>query len=156
MKKHVLSLLLSSILFSFAQAHQQENSVVPAADLAVAHELGFDGPSETTGIESVKAHGRIELGKEFAAMDGYVMRMREISLAPGGQVAVHQHTGRPGIAYVLEGEAVEHRSDESEPLIRKKGDAAIESSGVIHWWINKGTESARVVVVDIVKEEDAG
>jgi quercetin dioxygenase-like cupin family protein len=156
MKKYVLSILLSSFLVTFAQAHQHENSVVPAADLAAASEMGFDGPSETTGIEYVKAHGLISLGTEFSGMEGYVMRMREISLAPGGQVAVHQHNSRPGIAYILEGEAVEHRSDEAEPQIRKSGDAAVEASGVIHWWVNKGTESARVLVVDIVKEEDAG
>jgi quercetin dioxygenase-like cupin family protein len=87
-------------------------------------------------------------------MEGLVMRMREVSLAPGGQVAVHQHTSRPGMAYVLQGEALEHRSDADAPLVRKTGNVAIEASGVIHWWTNEGTESARVLVVDIIKAED--
>ena len=82
------------------------------------------------------------------------MRMREVSLAPGGEVAVHQHQSRPGMAYVLEGEATEHRSDSEGPLIRKAGDVAIEASGIVHWWVNNGTESSRVVIVDIIKEDD--
>ena len=72
-----------------------------------------------------------------------------------GQVAVHQHTNRPGMAYVLEGEATEHRSDADGPLVRKQGDVAIEASGTIHWWINEGEVTARVVVVDIVTAEEA-
>ena len=155
MNKHLLSLLLTVVITTGALAHQHEATVVPAAEKAVGARLGTDGPTETTGIEYVRKLGDIDLGKEFAGMEGHVMRMREISLAPGGQVAVHQHKSRPGIAYVLEGEAVEYRSDEAEPQVRRAGEAAIESSGIIHWWINKGTESAKVIVVDIVKEEDA-
>ena len=138
-----------------AFAHLHEATVVPAAEKAVGAQLGTDGPTETKGIEYARKLGAIDLGSEFSQMEGHVMRMREISLAPGGQVAVHQHRSRPGIAYILEGEAVEYRSDEAEPQVRKAGDAAVESSGIIHWWINKGENSARVIVVDIVHEKDA-
>ena len=155
MKKYLLSISLFFLISIGARAHQHEATVVPAAERAVGAQLGTDGPTETKGIEYVRKLGTIDLGNEFGSMEGYIMRMREISLAPGGQVAVHQHNSRPGMAYIIEGEAVEHRSDEAEPQIRRTGDAAIEASGIIHWWINKGTEPARVVVVDIVKEKDA-
>ncbi|MEX0326787.1 MAG: cupin domain-containing protein [Puniceicoccaceae bacterium] len=154
MNKHLIS-LLAILLTTAAIAHQHETAVVPAAEKAVGAQLGIDGPTETKGVEYARKLGSIDLGEEFSPMKGFVMRMREVSLAPGGQVAVHQHTSRPGMAYILEGEAVEYRSDEAEPQVRKAGDAAIESSGIIHWWINKGSVSARVVIVDILKEEDA-
>jgi quercetin dioxygenase-like cupin family protein len=154
MKKHALPLLSLTLILTVTQAHQHEATVVPAAEKAVAAELDVAGPSETKGIEYGRELGIIDLGKEFPGMEGYVMRMREISLAAGGQVAVHQHNSRPGMAYIVEGSAVEHRSDMDEPQVRKAGDAAIESSGIIHWWINEGTEANRVLVVDIVKVED--
>ena len=154
MKKLTFPLLSLVFILTGALAHQHEPTVVPAAEKAVAAGLEAAGPTETKGIEYARELGRIDLDKEFPGMEGYAMRMREVSLAPGGQVAVHQHTSRPGMAYVLQGEAVEHRNDEDGPIVRKTGDAAIEASGVIHWWINEGTESARVLVVDIVKVED--
>ena len=154
MKKTILSLLVIVSPVLPLAAHQHEAGVVPQQEKAVAATMDYAGPSETKGIEYAKELGRIDLNKEFPGMEGYVMRMREISLAPGGEVAVHQHESRPGMAYVLEGEATEYRSDSDAPLVRSAGDAAIEASGIVHWWINKGTESARVVVVDIVKLEE--
>ncbi len=54
------------------------------------------------------------------------------------------------MAYVLEGELIEHRSDESAPVTRRAGAAAFEKTGVVHWWANESSRVARVLVVDIV------
>jgi quercetin dioxygenase-like cupin family protein len=85
-------------------------------------------------------------------MDGRRMRARIITLQPGAVVAVHEHRQRPGIAYILEGEVVEHRSDHDEPQIRRPGAVAVEYSGVAHWWRNDGEASVRALVVDIIVE----
>ena len=154
MIKCIILLLSLSIASTITFAHQHETAVVPDAEKTIAAAMNLDGPSETKGIGYAKQLGLIDLGNEFPGMEGYVMRMREISILPEGQVATHQHTSRPGMAYIVEGEAVEYRSDEAEPQVRKSGDAAIEASGIIHWWINKGSEPAKVVVVDILQVED--
>jgi quercetin dioxygenase-like cupin family protein len=82
-----------------------------------------------------------------------MLRAREVTVLPGGQVAVHQHTSRPGAAYILEGELIEHRNDTTGPIKRIKGAVAFEKTGTIHWWKNESSAKARVLVVDIVPSE---
>ena len=123
------------------QAESQKN------DLVIVREL--QGPSKTHGIESVKALGIVDLGAEFKGMSGYQMRARVFTIKPGGVVARHEHQSRPGDAYILSGEIVEHRNDAKEALVRKAGDLAIERSGVAHWWENTFDEPVVAFIVDI-------
>jgi quercetin dioxygenase-like cupin family protein len=125
-------------------------TVVPAAEKERAQELLADGPTETTGIASVEKIGSVSLDGEFKSSDGLMMRVRELVIEPGGIVAVHQHTNRPGAAYIIEGEMTEHRSSESGPVVKKAGSTAMERSGVVHWWENTGSIPARALVVDII------
>lgn len=128
-------------------------SGVPSSELRIAQELEAEGPTETVGIESSKILGTMSLAGEFAGTENHMLRVREVTVLPGGQVAVHQHTSRPGAAYVLEGELVEHRSDSDSPIIRTAGAVALEKTGTIHWWKNENTTRAKVLVVDIVPTE---
>jgi quercetin dioxygenase-like cupin family protein len=139
---------------ALADAHADTSkNVVPSSEYRIAQELGADGPTETFGIESSKVLGTMSLAGEFAGTEGHMLRVREVTVLPGGQVAVHQHNSRPGAAYVLEGELVEHRNDAEGPLTRAVGAVAMEKTGTIHWWKNESSEKARVLVVDIVRDE---
>lgn len=136
-------------------AHDQKPvKVVPEKEYKIAQDSLADGPTETTGIESSKALGSILLASEFEGMAGHKIRVREVTVLPGGQVAVHQHTSRPGAAYILEGEMIEHRNDTTEALTRRVGDVAFEKTGTIHWWENKSDKNARVLVFDIVSVDE--
>jgi len=149
----VSSVLLAFVaLFVSASASAHESDVVSAREREIAQDLKSAGPTETKGIEAAVVKGTIPLAADFPALAGRVMRAREVTLLPGGVVAVHQHESRPGVAYVLEGELVEHRNDADAPIVRRAGDAAFEKTGVIHWWENKTSGKARVLVVDIVPE----
>jgi quercetin dioxygenase-like cupin family protein len=128
-------------------------TVVPSQEREIAQKLAAEGPTETIGIESSKVLGSISLTGEFAGTDGYMLRVREVTVLPGGQVAVHQHNSRPGAAYILEGELVEHRNDSEGPIKREAGDVALEKTGTIHWWKNESSAKAKVLVVDIVQSE---
>jgi len=128
-------------------------AIIPDAERAIAAAAGLEGPAESSGIGDVKVLATLPLAGEFEGLEGHVMRVREITLLPGGRVAVHEHHSRPGVAYMLEGEAVEHRRNEKTPLVRRRGDVAMEKSGIAHWWENVSDQPARVVVVDIVLED---
>jgi quercetin dioxygenase-like cupin family protein len=128
-------------------------TVVPEAEMARAQALLATGPSETKGIRSVTLLDTVSLDGEFDSSDGLMLRVRELVIEPGGIVGVHQHTNRPGAAYILEGEMTEHRSTEEGALVKGAGATAMERSGVIHWWENTGGTAARALVVDIVKAE---
>ncbi len=150
----VLIGVLGSLQFTLADDHTDTTkSVVPSSELRIAQKLGAEGPTETFGIESSKLLGTMSLSGEFAGTDGHMLRVREVTVLPGGQVAVHQHNSRPGAAYVLEGELVEHRNDSDSPLTRTAGAVALEKTGTIHWWKNESSTKARVLVVDIVPDE---
>ena len=129
-------------------------AVVPQAEIEAAQRLMADGPRETRGIESITALGSVPLDGEFESPAGRVLRARELVIAPGAQIAVHEHRERPGVAYILEGELVEHRSDASAPIRRGVGAVAFERTGVVHWWKNDADRPARALVVDIVPADE--
>ncbi|MEZ5277986.1 MAG: cupin domain-containing protein [Opitutaceae bacterium] len=144
-------LAVVSVTFGHVESSEAEEiSIVPAHERATAKDLGMAGPTETKGVSGVVKLGAISLEQDFPELADRKIRAREITLLPGGTVAVHQHESRPGVAYVIEGELVEHRNDQPDPVIRRAGDTAFEQSGIVHWWENRSQEPARVMVVDIV------
>lgn len=127
-----------------------ETTIVPSHEYKKAQHLHAKGPVENRGIKSVTKLGELDLQKEFPSIGERVMRAREIVIEPGGIVSVHQHDQRPGVAYIIEGEIYENRSDSDEPILRKSGETSFEYSGVIHWWENRSDKPVRALVVDIV------
>jgi quercetin dioxygenase-like cupin family protein len=146
---HKASALLA---LAFAALPMCAQDVVSAKERAAAQDLGFPGPTETKGVSEMKLVGSISLKVDFPALEGRQLRARTITIEPGGVIAVHKHEGRPAIAYHLEGEVVEHRSDSPDPIVRKKGDVTLETPGLIHWMENRSDKPARIVAIDIAPE----
>lgn len=144
----IFVLLFSGISF----ARESSDSVVPQQERKIAQDLKATGPKENKGI-AVTQLGNVSLEGELHGVTGKILRAREITIEPGGVVAVHQHDGRPGLAYILEGEVYEHRDDETGSVLRKPGAISFEKTGVTHWWENKGDQKMRALVVDIVPAE---
>lgn len=125
-----------------------QNNIVPAAE--VKQRPAF--PSENKKIKEVKNLGFVALGTEFPALEGRNLRVRRITINPGGVVAFHEHQKRPGFAYILEGEIVEHRDSGKTVINHGRGSISFEKTGVNHWWENKGTTDVVALVADIVPE----
>ncbi len=89
----------------------------------------------------------VDLGPEIP---GLQLRLRMITLEPGGVVAVHSHKDRPGSAYVLKGTVIEHRGDMAKEY--SAGGNWAEGRNVTHWVENKGTSPAALIAVDIFKQ----
>ena len=157
MKKCNLAFIAACLCVHSVQALAHEvklaANVTPKAERESAIKKGFDGPRENKGITSVTPVGSVPLGTEFEGMKGQMLRAREIVIAPGGIVAVHEHDKRPGVAYIVEGEIIEHRNDQKDPVVRRAGNAAFEKTGVVHWWENKSSKPVRALVVDVVAEK---
>lgn len=151
----LISILFVSSSFCYAagvlaDTQTTANTIVPAHEHKIAQDKKLAGPDKSQGITSVTTLGSLDLGKDFPAMQGQQFRAREIVIEPGGIVAVHEHDSRPGVAYILEGEIIEHRSDRTDPVQHQKGSVAFENSGVAHWWENKSTMTVKALVVDIL------
>ena len=103
-------------------------------------------PSESKGV-SAKLIGSLPLAPEFDRIEGRQLRMRVVTLAPGGVFAVHSHNDRPSVEYVLKGTATEYKGEASK--VYAEGDAVLANKNTTHWWRNDGTEPAIFVAVDV-------
>ena len=151
-----LALPQSTSLFAHDLKNDKQiklSQAVPEKEKEHAKKMNFKGPKDSKGIKKVRLMGTVGLAGQFDDVKNRMLRAREVDIEPGGVVAVHQHDQRPGVAYVVSGELIEHRAGGEKPAVKKAGDAAFEQSGVIHWWENKSDKVARVIVVDIVPKD---
>ncbi len=88
--------------------------------------------------------------KRQIGLEGYVLQLREITLAPGGQIAKHSHAGRPGLAWTLSGSWIEGRPDGDREYPAGEMTAIIEDADTVHWFFNNEAEPVKVLVCDLV------
>ena len=93
----------------------------------------------------------VDLGPEIEGMAGRQLRMRKITIEPGGFFALHSHKDRPGTVYVLEGRITETRND----VVKEygPGETWFENKETNHRVENKGATPATFVAVDIFKQQ---
>jgi len=106
-------------------------------------------PTENKGI-SIAPLAVVDLGPEIPGMQGRQLRLRMLTIEPGGVLGVHSHKDRPGGAYVLMGTVIEHRGEVAKE--HGAGDSWGEDGNVVHWVENRGTSAAVLIVTDIFKQ----
>jgi quercetin dioxygenase-like cupin family protein len=92
----------------------------------------------------------MDLGPEIDGLSGRQLRLRYITLEPGGHFAVHNHKDRPTLEYILAGTVVEYRNGVAKEY--KAGDVVLADKDTTHWWQNKGSEQVVFLPVDIFKK----
>ena len=106
-------------------------------------------PTETRGVTE-KLLSAVDLGPEIEGMAGRKLRMRLISIAPGGATVVHSHKDRPGTVYILEGKITDHRDGVATQY--GPGLGWTEDKATTHWIENEGTTTAVEISIDIPKQ----
>ena len=84
---------------------------------------------------------------------GHKLQLREITIAPGGQIAKHSHATRPGLVKVISGTWTEGRPSGEQDFTGADPVAILEDSETVHWFWNRGAEPAAAFVCDIVPAE---
>lgn len=103
---------------------------------------------ETTGV-AVQVLATLDLGVEIEGMDGRQLRMRMVTIEPGGVFGpVHDHAGRPGVVYVLQGTITDHQDGVATDY--GPGVGWPEDRNTSHWLENRGTVPAIEISIDIV------
>ena len=103
---------------------------------------------ETQGVTS-ELLGTIDLGAEIDDLAGRQLRMRLFTFAPGAVFGpLHDHKGRPGLVYILQGTITDHRDGVATDY--GPGLGWPEDRNTNHWLENRGTVAAVEVSVDIV------
>ena len=106
-------------------------------------------PTENKGVK-VGAPTFIDLTNEIDSVAGRQLRMRVITIEPGGVVALHSHNGRPAVAYTLQGTLTEHLENGGVHE-RLQGESWTEGRNITHWAENKGDKAVMVIAVDVFK-----
>jgi quercetin dioxygenase-like cupin family protein len=94
----------------------------------------------------------IDLGQEPAKFDSHSLRLRKLTIAPGGVVPWHSHGDRPAIIYIVSGEIIEYASNCAVPIAHKAGEVARETHLTAHWWKNTGNETVVLLSADILHD----
>ena len=106
---------------------------------------------ETRGVKS-ELLATVDLATEIEGIEGYQLRMRKFTFEPGAVYGpLHDHKGRPGTVYILEGTITDHRDGVATDY--GPGVGWPEDSTTLHWLENRGSIQAVEVSVDIVKKE---
>jgi quercetin dioxygenase-like cupin family protein len=106
---------------------------------------------ETKGV-TVKLLAAFDLGPEIDGMAGRQLRMRMVTIEPGGVLGpIHDHKDRPGVVYILQGTITDHRNG----VAREYGPGVgwPEDKNTTHWLENKGTTTAVEISVDIFNQQ---
>lgn len=109
------------------------------------------GPTDMKGV-SVMELGIIneESLKAQLGIEGFILRMRAVTVEPGGHILEHSHATRPGLVKMVSGTWIEGHPDGREISYRAGEDVALlEDKGTVHWIYNRGNEPATGVVCGI-------
>jgi quercetin dioxygenase-like cupin family protein len=105
---------------------------------------------ETRGV-TVKLLAVLGLGTEIEGMGGRQLRMRMVTMEPGGVFGpIHDHKDRPGMVYILQGTITDHRDGVATEY--GPGVGWPEDKNTTHWLENRGTTPAVEISVDIVTQ----
>ncbi|MES2149600.1 MAG: cupin [Pseudomonadota bacterium] len=109
-------------------------------------------PSAPVGVTDTEL-ADVDLSRENVKLNQRRLRLRHMSIAPGGIVPLHSHADRPALIQVVAGEIVEHSSKCMVPVLHKTGDVSREFLGTMHWWKNESTLPVSLTIGDIVNDK---
>ena len=106
-------------------------------------------PAQTVG-QSEELLRSLDLTTELESTKGRPLRMRKVTLQPGGVLGLHNHVDRPAITYLLQGEMTYHYDGKPDQVVKPGGGFA-EGRSTTHWAENTGKVPAVWIAVDIPK-----
>jgi quercetin dioxygenase-like cupin family protein len=106
-------------------------------------------PTETVG-QSEEMLRAIDLTNELDSTKGRPLRMRKVTLQPGGVLGLHNHVDRPAVTYLLQGQMTYHQQGKPD-LVANPGDGFAEGRATTHWAESTGKVPAVWIAVDIPK-----
>ncbi|MGL4279912.1 MAG: cupin domain-containing protein [Albidovulum sp.] len=138
-----------------------------AAAMVLAPVAGFAG-SCPAGKEGVDVRAPVDLmavgvtdevlamlplGDTSLKLDDRVMRVRRLTIEPGGIVPWHSHADRPALIMTTKGVINEYASTCAAPIEHKAGEVGTELPATSHWWKNLSGETVELLSFDILHDE---
>ena len=105
-------------------------------------------PATTTVGLSGEELRSLDLTNELQSVQGRPLRMRKLTLQPGGVLGLHNHVDRPAITYMLQGQMTYHQEGKPD-VVANPGDGFAEGRTTTHWGESTGQVPAVWIAVDI-------
>lgn len=106
-----------------------------------------DAPKDNKGFTSSKTTV-VDLAPEYSEMAGRQLRLRVLTIEPGGYIGLHSHKDRPAVVYFLQGTDTVIRDDGTSQTFRP-GDTTAEPGSTVHWHRNDGKDNVVLITADI-------
>jgi quercetin dioxygenase-like cupin family protein len=108
-----------------------------------------DTPKDNKGFTASKTTV-VDLGPEIEGMTGRQLRMRLLTIEPGGHIGLHSHKDRPAVVYFMQGTDTVTLADGSSKTFHP-GDTSSATKETTHWHRNDGKDNVVLIAVDIFK-----
>ena len=104
-------------------------------------------PKDNKGFKTAKAQV-VDLGPEIDGMSGRELRMRVLTIEPGGHIGLHSHKDRPAVVYFLQGTDTVLSADGTSKTFHA-GDKSSATKDTTHWHRNDGKDDVVLIAVDV-------
>ncbi len=105
-------------------------------------------PSERVGVSGQEL-AVVKLPADFNVEKGRTLRMREVTIAPGGLLPMHSHQDRPSVSYVLKGTLTEYLEGQPQGRQITTGESYATHGPRAHALQNRGDTPAVFLEVDL-------
>ena len=92
----------------------------------------------------------VDLGPEIVGMAGRQLRMRVLTIEPGGYIGLHSHKDRPAVVYFMQGTDEVGLADGSKKVLHP-GETSIATKDTTHYHRNVGKDNVVLIAVDVFK-----
>jgi quercetin dioxygenase-like cupin family protein len=132
-----------------------KSNKIAYALLAVAIVMGWganiagaeDAPKGNKGFTASKTT-TVELGPEIDGMVGRQLRMRVLTIEPGGYIGIHSHKDRPAVVYFMQGTDEVGLADGTTKILHP-GDTSTATKDTTHYHRNVGKDNVVLIAVDV-------
>ena len=125
-------------------------AAIAATAFGIGVAVGQQTPPTANRGVTASAPTFLDLPQEIDSVEGRQLRLRIVTIEPGGVVALHSHKGRPTVAHLVSGVLTERREGDWVK-VHQPGESWTEGHDVTHWAENHGTAPTVVVAVDVFK-----
>ena len=138
--------------------NDQRTTTPDAALAAILNARVRECPAERTQANARNSGDAQSVGVEaadialtpLASDPARALRLRRVSVAPGGVIAWHSHETLQGMALIVAGEMTEFRNTCLDPIRYRAGDVAREDAATAHSWRNESDAPAVILVAHVV------
>jgi quercetin dioxygenase-like cupin family protein len=114
-----------------------------ASTLCLQAAITQQTPTGNKGLKAAELRSA-DLSSKIDSIQGHKLRLRSLTLEPGGIVELHSHKDHPTILHVIKGTLTSHPQGKPEVVLRA-GVGFAESNDTNYWVQNTGSEPAEFI-----------